>query len=109
VLKSYYLTSIADEGYAYILLDTETNMFATVSDWGNYACRWSAPSSEFRNFLTGLDGDYVRRYLMTGRLPASGRDGAQSKAFVEHIWPMFVALLKKELGGEKSLLLNAER
>lgn len=49
--------------WAVFLIDS-TGMFAVVSDRGNYAFWWHAYGErDFRAFLAGLDGDYVRRKL----------------------------------------------
>lgn len=108
MLKSYHLPNVNGEGYAYILLDLEKNMFATVSDWGNYACRWSAPGPDFRRFLARCDGDYVRGYLINGRVKLSRHDDVQSKMFVTKVWPRFVEALRKELDEEKEVLQGDE-
>ena len=68
MLKSYYIPNDRSaEGYAYIVIDTDAGFFSTVSDWGNYAYRWSHPGCEFRKFLVGLEPDYLLRKLMSGR------------------------------------------
>ncbi|RKG68674.1 hypothetical protein D7V80_11800 [Corallococcus sp. CA054B] len=58
--------------------------FATVSDWGNYAFRWTAPGREFRAFVVQLagQGDYVCSKLET----RDWWDGARTlKRIREHI------------------------
>ncbi|NNC01932.1 hypothetical protein HJC10_03565 [Corallococcus exiguus] len=58
--------------------------FATVSDWGNYSFRWTAPGREFRAFVAHLAGqdDYVCSKLET----RDWWDGARTlKRIREHI------------------------
>lgn len=52
------------EGWAEIVV-CSNGFFAAVSDYGNFAFRWTnfEPRQEFRKFLLDCDGDYVRRKL----------------------------------------------
>lgn len=46
-------------GWGIFLLDS-TGMFTAVTDYGNYAFRWTATGcSDFRRFFPGTDGDYL--------------------------------------------------
>jgi hypothetical protein len=67
MLKKYSIPSERGEGWAVIVIDTETGFFATVSDWGNYAYQWTHPGREFREFLIGLTPDYLHKKLLHGR------------------------------------------
>jgi len=56
----YKLPPIKGEGWAIVVMDS-TGLFATVSDYGNYAFLWTHHGhDDFRKFVMGLDADYVR-------------------------------------------------
>jgi hypothetical protein len=67
MLSRYTIPSERGEGWAVIVIDTETGFFATVSDWGNYAYQWTAPGGEFRAFLAKLTPDYLHKKLLHGQ------------------------------------------
>lgn len=56
----YRLTTAKGRWIADVILRSD-GFFATVSDWGNYAFRWTHPGEEFRSFVAQLEGqhDYV--------------------------------------------------
>lgn len=76
--------------------------FSTVSDWGNYAFRWTHPGMEFRAFVAQLEGqdDYVCSKLakrdwwdgeqtlknIKHRITSGRRDGWLTKARAEEEW-----------------------
>ncbi|MCP3065305.1 hypothetical protein LXT21_41690 [Myxococcus sp. K38C18041901] len=89
--------------------------FATVSDWGNYACRWSSPGCPFREFVArlALSPDYVsgklesrdwydgegtlkriREYLLTSR-----RERSLSKEDAAKEWRVLAESLDCFTGG----------
>ena len=84
MLKKYYIPSDrkSHEGYAYIVIDTDTGFFATVSDYGNYAYLWTHPGCEFRKFLIGLEPDYLHGKLMHGRPDHQVFNGEATKAAI---------------------------
>lgn len=61
-LRRYYLPNVKYEGWAEIVT-SDQGFFAVVSDFGNYAFRWSAFAGDFRRFLIGLDADYLMSKL----------------------------------------------
>lgn len=54
----YVLRNIQYEGWAIVVMDS-SGYFSAVSDFGNYAYKWSAFSGDFRKFLLGLDSCYL--------------------------------------------------
>lgn len=70
------------EGWAHIVIDTAIGFFATVSDFGNYACEWTAPGGEFRKFLLGVSFDRMHDKLMLERPDRSVFDGERTKAAI---------------------------
>lgn len=65
----YSLPPEADRisGWAIVLMDA-SGMFAAVSDYGNYAYKWSSfGHDDFRRFVIGLEADYTRRKLSPGQ------------------------------------------
>jgi hypothetical protein len=78
MLKYYTLPSIKGEGWAHIMLNTETGFFATVSDWGSYSYIWTAPGGEFRAFLMKLQPDYLYGKLMMERSDRKVFDGKKT-------------------------------
>jgi len=82
MLRKYKVDSIKGEGYAYIVIDTDTGFFAAVSDHGNYACRWSHPGKEFRAFLVGIRPDYLFDKLMMGRSDKWTYDSEAARASI---------------------------
>ncbi|NOK32374.1 hypothetical protein HMI49_04055 [Corallococcus exercitus] len=90
--------------------------FSTVSDWGNYAFRWTAPGREFRAFVAHLAGqdDYVcsklsqrtwfdgaatlksiREHILTSR-----RDGSWTKEHAAKEWQALAEALGRWSGRE---------
>ncbi len=71
--------------WAIIVIDTKIGYFSVVSDYGNYAFRWTHPGGEFRKFLAGLEPDYVYSKLThTQRMfDLEGSRDAVLKAFTE--------------------------
>jgi hypothetical protein len=80
MLKYYTLPSIKGEGWAHLVINTETGFFATASDWGNYVFIWTHPGKEFRAFLIELQPDYLYGKLMMGRPDHKVFDGKKTKA-----------------------------
>jgi hypothetical protein len=67
-LYRYYLPSEKYEGWAEIVVGSN-GFFAAVSDYGNYAFRWTHfGEGDFREFLLRLGGDYVRSKLDPSRV-----------------------------------------
>lgn len=56
----YKLGSEKGEGWGKFVID-ESGYFSVVSDYGNYAFQWSAMGEgvDVRDFLSGLDSDYL--------------------------------------------------
>jgi len=54
-------------GWFIIVID-ETGYFSAVSDYGNYAYRWTAFSGDFRKFLCGCDAGYLISKLNPRRI-----------------------------------------
>lgn len=54
----YALPPIRHEGWAIVHIDSH-GFFAVVSEFGNYAFNWSAFGEDFRQFLLGIDTDYL--------------------------------------------------
>ncbi|WP_426751753.1 hypothetical protein [Myxococcus sp. Y35] len=83
--------------------------FATVSDWGNYAFRWTSPGRPFREFVAGLETspDYVcskleKRDWWDARATLKSirehiieyrRDGSYSKEEAKEAWESVVEAL----------------
>lgn len=59
----YALPSEKLEGWAIIVIGSD-GFFATVSDYGNYAYKWSdTGEKDFRKFIISCSGDYILRKL----------------------------------------------
>ena len=101
MLKKYYIPRDRKsyEGYAYIVIDTDTGFFATVSDYGNYAYRWTHTGVEFRKFLIGLEPDYLHGKLMHGRPNHEVFDGDKTYAAVKDA----IEQLKSEEGVHEAI------
>lgn len=66
------------EGWGIFIID-DAGFFAVVSDWGNYAFRWTAPGcDDFRDFLCDLDASYLCSKLA----PKSVFDGERTEQLV---------------------------
>jgi hypothetical protein len=106
MLKSYKLPSAGcGEGWAIIVIDTDSGFFATVSAFGNYAYLWTSTGCEFRKFLIGLYADYLCKKLLHGR---SDIRSIEAMAFCTKVFPRFTEMLKKELEVEASDLKALE-
>lgn len=57
-LRRYVIPSQKGEGWAIIVIGSD-GYFSTVSDYGNYAYRWTNPGCEFRKFLVGVNAGYL--------------------------------------------------
>lgn len=56
----YCLPSVKHEGWAEVVIG-DNGFFASVSDYGNYAFRWTDwGDKSFLDFFCGLEADYVR-------------------------------------------------
>jgi hypothetical protein len=77
-------------GLGYFLIDS-SGMFTCVTDYGNYAYKWSDwGPRDFRSFLCGLSSDYL-----CGKLDSTR--GIQVRTLAERLYPRLVALLKIDL------------
>lgn len=55
----YVLRNVKHEGWAIVLMDS-SGYFSVVSDFGNYAFKWTHfGTRDFREFLIGLEPDYL--------------------------------------------------
>lgn len=64
-LWRYVVPSRKMEGWGIFLLDS-TGYFSTVSDYGNYAFKWSSfGEQDFRQFLCGIDTYYLLSKIST--------------------------------------------
>lgn len=62
-LYRYVLPNVKGSGWAVVVIGSD-GYFSTVSDYGNYAYRWSHHGTDdFRKFLLRVDADYVRLKL----------------------------------------------
>jgi hypothetical protein len=68
MLKRYYIKRDRVGSWAHIVIATEIGFFSAVSDYGNYSYIWVEPGMEFRQFLCGLNVDYLRGKLLHGWL-----------------------------------------
>ena len=58
-LRRYYVKpTVKDPAWAWVIIDTESGMFSTVSDYGSYSYLWTNPGCEFRKFLVNCDKGY---------------------------------------------------
>lgn len=63
----YYIPSAKGEGWGKFIIDS-TGYFSCVTDYGNYAFQWTAHGDgDFREFLIGLDDDYLMGKLRANR------------------------------------------
>jgi hypothetical protein len=82
MLSRYTIPSEKGEGWAVIVIDTETGFFATVSDWGNYSYLWTHPGMGFKKFLMQLTPDYLHPKLLHGRGRTDVIDGQKTVATI---------------------------
>ncbi|MBN8472294.1 hypothetical protein JYJ95_37815 [Corallococcus exiguus] len=101
LVYQYRLRTAKGAWLADVILRSD-GFFATVSDWGSYAFRWSAPGGEFRAFVAQLEGQTsyvcsklekrdwwngertlkrIREHILTNR-----RDGTYSKEKAAKAW-----------------------
>lgn len=81
-LHRYFLPSLVGEGWVDAILGSD-GYFAVISDYGNYAFRWTHfGERDFRQFFIGLDWDYVRRKLNHRTVLDGERTGAALRARV---------------------------
>lgn len=72
------------EGWAIFHIDSK-GFLGIFSDYGNYAYHWSSFGGDFKDFLSGLEWDYLYGKLMQGR-DASIYDGeATLRGIQKHI------------------------
>ncbi len=69
----YYLPSQVGEGWVLAWLDA-FGFFSVVSDYGNYAYKWSQFGEDFREFFCGLDSAYVAGKICKNRSEYSGSE-----------------------------------
>ncbi len=84
-IKRYDIPPLKLGEWANIIVDTDAGMLAIVSDRGNYAYRWTDPGCEFRQFLIGLEPDYLQKKLMIDHKSQVYDDEETRKAVMEVI------------------------
>lgn len=57
-IERYKIPNERHEGWAVIHIDSK-GFFGVVSDYGNYAFHWTSFGEDFKEFLVGLDWDYL--------------------------------------------------
>lgn len=102
-LRSYILPAVKGEGWAKFVIDTSDGYFSVVSDFGNYAYRWSNTGKEFRTFLIGISGQYLLSKLVLGWDLRERYDVDASKVRLEE------AILESLEGTEQEEELEAVR
>lgn len=91
----FYQIKPGESGWARIWI-TDDACFTCVSDWRNWGYWWGNPGQEFRRFLISCDESYLTTCLMQG----DRKTERQVRAFLKHVWPLFVEQLKAELALE---------
>lgn len=71
-----------NDGWALFLLDA-TGYFSVVSDYGNYAFRWTSFGECFRTFLMGLHSDYLLGKLAKKEYDEDGTVRAVKNRIIE--------------------------
>lgn len=68
MIRCYKIPSDEHGSWAKIIID-DSGYFSTVSDYGNYAFQWThfGEGTDFRDFLMGLNADYLMSKLHLGR------------------------------------------
>ena len=94
MLKRYTLPNVKGEGWAIIVIDTEVGFFSTVSDWGNWAYRWTHPGEDFRRFLSNLEPDYLAGKLLGPRDDRKVYDDRKTRRLIferlrEMVWEAY--------------------
>lgn len=66
MIRTYTLPAVRGAGWGKVILDDSDCMIAVVSDYGNYAYRWSNVQKDFRRFLCEVSESYLYSKLIVG-------------------------------------------
>lgn len=74
-----------------------------LTDWGNFNFRWSATSTEIREFILGIEEGYFARKMFEGVSFQCHTRAMESccKKFASNILPALKDAIKEEMSNEK--------
>ena len=95
--KSYTLRD--ENGWLGQVVLTSDGMFASVTDWGNFAFAWRSYGEDFRDFIISINVDYFEGKMINGMayFAMNRKIDAAAQRFAKKILPPLQKMLKEEI------------
>jgi hypothetical protein len=96
--ESFTLYDVSGQWLGQVVL-TSDDMFASVTDYGNFSYAWRSFGNDFKEFLLGLNVDYfgVKMYSGNTYVLYGKKTELAAHKFAEMILPALQAELRKQL------------
>lgn len=97
----YSLKTPSGGWFGEVILTDDKGFFA-LTDWGNFNFRWSATSTEIREFILGIEEGYFARKMFEGVAFQCHTRAMESccKKFAANILPALKDAIKEEMSNE---------